>query len=84
MPEAAASLSVSAEAAIDTARTQAGEVAEATRSAFAFWLTWWPEQVSDNIRTAQALAGCRSLADAVEIQRTFVGSAIERWNRLVA
>ena len=82
VPEAKAAVSASAEAAIETAQGQAGRLVEATRSAYGFWLTWWPEQISDNIRTTQALARCRSLAEVVEIQRSFVGSAIERWNRL--
>jgi hypothetical protein len=77
---ATASIAVAA----DTSGEGAQELLDATRSVFGVWLHWWPEQLADNARTAQALAGCRSVADMVEIQRAYVGSAIERWNRLVA
>ncbi len=74
---AAASITV----ATGTGNESAQKVVAVTRSALGLWLHWWPEQLTDNIRTAQALASCRSVAEIVELQRTYMGSAIERWNR---
>ncbi len=74
---AAAPITVAADAGNESAQ----KLVNASQSALGLWLHWWPEQLTDNIRTAQALAGCRSVAEAIEIQRAYIGTAIERWNR---
>ena len=52
-------------------------IADTTKLATLF-VSYWPEQIGDNFRTLNRLAGAKSFGEAIEIQSSFARGSFER------
>lgn len=56
-----------------------GEAAAGATKVVALWASYWPEQIGENMRAVNRLAGCRSFGEAIEVQNTFARNSYERF-----
>ncbi len=55
-----------------------GEAMADTTKLATLFVSYWPEQIGDNFRTLNRLAGAKSFGEAIEIQSSFARGSFER------